>query len=388
MSETAPAARAEHRLLLACASVEPAAAARAALEEPIDAELALALARRHGLVTLLAEAVEAAGDPRHAELAASLAADRRRIAYANLHLAGELVELARGLEAAEVDFVAYKGPTLAVLAYGSLVRRRYRDLDLLVRPRDFERARAVLLARGYRAHEDEWRAIRHLSHEVPFERDGGRSIVDLHRRVLSRELFPGDAEPLWRRLAPVRVGEHPVPSFAVEDLLRILVEHAHKHRWERLGWLADVAHLVAARPALDWDALEERARAAGGARVLAIGLLLAAERLAAPVPAAVLARLADSRARALADELGPRLVEREPADEVALDRELVRLQWLGRERLRDRLRLLATPNESDWIAWPLPAPLAPLHYLLRPLRVALKYRPKRAARAAPAGRAG
>jgi hypothetical protein len=383
MRAAAPVAPPEHRLLFGCATPDAdrrRERVRAALAEPIAVDRTLELARRHGLVELLAEAVEAEPDaPVPAALRAELDADRRRVAYANLHLAGELAVLAEALEAARVEFVAYKGPTLALLAFGSLVRRRYRDLDLLVRPRDFERARAVLLARGYRPHVDEWLAIRHLSHEVPFEREGGRSMVDLHRRVLSRELFPGDPEPLWSRLERVSVGGRSVPTFAAEDLLRILVEHAHKHRWERLGWLADVGHLVAARPGLDWSAVERRARAAGGRRVLALGLLLASEGLGAPVPAPVLARLADPRARSLAAELGPRLVEREKRDEVALDRELVRLQWVGRERMRDRLRLLATPNESDWAVWPLPAALAPLHYLLRPLRVALKYRRRRPA---------
>ena len=51
-----------------------------------------------------------------------------------LLLAGELRRLMGALQAAGVSALAYKGPALAVRAYGHLALRTYSDLDLLVAP--------------------------------------------------------------------------------------------------------------------------------------------------------------------------------------------------------------------------------------------------------------
>ena len=69
----------------------------------------------------------------------------------------------------------------------------------------------------------------------------------------------------------------------------------------------------------------------------------------------------------------------------AKDLERSVFQLRSRERLRDRVRLLATPNEGDWERFPLPAPLYPLYYLLRPLRLLAKYGVARRAVAIAAG---
>jgi hypothetical protein len=259
-------------------------------------------------------------------------------------------------------------------AYGSLAMRPFDDLDLVVRWREFARAKAALSRLGFRPSEDAWAAVRHLSHEQAFGAKEGRLQVDLHGRLFSREICRVDLELLYSRLETIRVGEHTLRSFRAEDLLLILCEHAHKHLWQRLLWLADLAHLVAARPALDWSAAIGLARTSGGRRVLGVGVALAAELLDAPVPPAVLGELLRDPATAeLRDEVRVRMFLRPPDEGFDFDSALSRLQWRSRERWRDRARLLVTPNESDWIVWPLPAPLSPAYYLLRPLRLVARY---------------
>jgi hypothetical protein len=323
------------------------------------------------LSRFLADGFENAVPP---EVRDELATEAQEIAYRSVYLTAKLVELLRRFESERLPVVPYKGPTLALAAYGSVAAREFGDLDLLVRGRDFERARRLLEAGGYRLFEDEWLPVRHLCHEVPFVADERRVQIDLHRRVLSRELFPVSERALWSQLEPVRVGELETRTFRAELLLVVLCEHAHKHRWERLSWIADLAHLLAARPAFDWQRSLELARGAGSLRVLGVGLLLATGLFGAPVPPSIGARFdGDAATRELAATIRERLYYGREWDEVELDRDLVALQWRGRERLRDRIRLAVTPNESDWIVWPLPAALAPLYYLVRPLRVLSKY---------------
>ena len=69
----------------------------------------------------------------------------------NLLLTSELLSIARGLDAADVEFIVLKGVPLAYRIFGRLDARRIRDNDILVRPRDVPRqiAAAAAHAREY-----------------------------------------------------------------------------------------------------------------------------------------------------------------------------------------------------------------------------------------------
>jgi hypothetical protein len=348
---------------------------RALIAQGVEWPRAVAQARAHRLVPILADALrELTLDEAGEDARRRLGSEAKRIVYGNVFLAAELPGVIDRLAAEGIEAVPFKGPPLAMAAYASLALRPFDDLDLVVRWRDFGRAKAVLSRLGFRPSEDAWAAVRHLSHEQAFGAKEGRLQVDLHGRLFSREIGRVDLELLFSRLETIRVGEHALRSLRAEDLLLILCEHAHKHLWQRLLWLADLAHLVAARPGLDWSAALVLARASGGRRVLGVGLALAAELLDAPVPPAVLGELLRDPATAeLRDEVRVRMFLRPPDEGFDFDSALSRLQWRSRERWRDRARLLVTPNESDWIVWPLPAPLSPAYYLLRPLRLVARY---------------
>ena len=79
------------------------------------------------------------------------------------------------------------------------------------------------------------------------------------------------------------------------------------------------------------------------------------------------------RLATLAAEVTARLFRDAPPDPVALDLEKSIFQLRSRPRLWDKVRLAATPNETDWALLPLPEPLYPLYYVLRPFRLLIKY---------------
>lgn len=142
-----------------------------------------------------------------------------------------------------------------------------------------------------------------------------------------------------------------------------------------LGILNDVARLVQAREPWDWPGLLQRAGNMGLRRRLLLGLSLARELLAAPVPEEVqrqvdkdpaisaLSRLV--RERLFADRAESGLRER-------IQRNLFHVKV--RERLRDRLtyaRIRAlSPTEEDWSWISLPDRRYWLYYAVRPLRMA------------------
>lgn len=371
----AGASAAQRLLLAACnaaGEAERRALVRAALEAGVDGDELLREARRHSVVPIVDRALGEASDEHVVAGREELASEARTIARRSLALAGAAARLAKSFAEASVPVAFYKGPVLAKMAYGSLALRDFADLDLVVRRRDFRRAWQHLAVRGFRLHRDEWTPVRHLGHEVPFEHAVDGVQVDLHRSVLSRELMALGEDEIWAEVRSFDLDGLGIPTFGDELTLWILCEHAHKHLWLRLSWLADVAQLVAARPHLDWQRLARLARRAGGERVVGSGLIAAAELLGAPVASAALARFReDAVTVALAGEIVARLFHPDPA--ATSGEEVARLQWRARRRWRDRLRILTTPNESDWILLPLPAALSFLYYPVRAVRLVGEY---------------
>src|SRR5712692_696029 len=70
----------------------------------------------------------------------------------NLELTAQLLRVLEIFEANGILAVPYKGPTLAVLAYGNLALRNFTDLDLLVATREVAKAYELLVSEGYRPH--------------------------------------------------------------------------------------------------------------------------------------------------------------------------------------------------------------------------------------------
>ena len=73
----------------------------------------------------------------------------RDITRQNLIWLQEWQHLLQLLDEAAIPVISFKGPALALTAYGDLTLREFHDLDLLVHPADVPRARDVLLRTGY-----------------------------------------------------------------------------------------------------------------------------------------------------------------------------------------------------------------------------------------------
>lgn len=338
----------------------------------------LDLAEFHGLIPLLARHL---GEPVpravRVDLWAREEANRRR----NRAMAAELLRLLALLEAAGVAAIPFKGPALAVAAYGDLGLRQFDDLDLLLRASHLEAALAVLEGQGYALDLPLPAAARATllrstaGYHLELSHPGSGQKVELHWKTDAE--FPVEAldDPAWWAALPsVALDGVAVRGLATPDLLLILCLHGSKHHWGSLGWLVDVAELLRAQPALDWDGIVDRARRLGAWRRLALGLHLAADLLDAPLPAA----LADAAARApavaaMAAEMRAALGAGQALGTFRRLRFDLRLYDRPGQRLRFLLRTLLQPSPADRLRFPLPRPLAFLHPPLRLARLLWKH---------------
>jgi Uncharacterised nucleotidyltransferase len=387
MTELAAGLRAEAALLVCCARVamDPASAARLGelVAGSLDWTRVLALGTSQAMLPLLHRhlaplAVGVPGDVR-AELEARAQENLRH----SLLLTGELLCLDAAFEAAGIPAVSFKGPTLAVSAYGTLALRRSLDLDILVPWEHLPRATAVLARHGYRDPLTPLTRVRRafslrFAHELAFQRADRRVLVDLHWEIQTRLLaVPFDTMRLVRGGGRVVVAGRAVRTLSPDDLVLVLCAHGSHHRWDRLAWICDVAELIRRHPELGWTDIAAQARRLGIDRMLRLGLFLAGELLGAPVPAS-LAETArrDRTVRSLAGSVLDRL-DAGAAAGPSEGLEEVAFYLRARERLRDRARYVfratTIPTYHEVTAVALPPPLAFLYYPMRPLRLASKY---------------
>ena len=380
--------RAEHELLLLCARVNVDARAREHIARitrgALDWDDFARAAHRHGIEPLVYQNLRAlcpAAIPR--EVNARLGAICFDIARQNLLLARELIAIRDLLAANDISALAYKGPVLALAAYGNLALRPITDLDLLIRPRDVARARAVLDAAGFRATEHfnppEERA--HLNANCEWTLANERVMVDVHWRVMPKFFyFPFDLDRAWARRASIEIAGTPVDSLALEDTLLVLCVHGSKHSWHRLEWLVSIAELTRRHPEIRWEVVVARARATGVERMVLLGVALAHELLDAPIPDALRSKIAADRAlpkliaqtcARLFDERADEIFEGTFVDELHAQM-YARMIW----RARYYWHAIFTPTVSDVRAIRLPRALEFLYYGLRPLRVLARFAPK------------
>jgi hypothetical protein len=201
--------------------------------------------------------------------------------------------------------ILLKGTALAYLFYADPAARRRGDTDLLVRPADLERTRAVLAQAGCYRRED--------PHGLFFQEtwliDYGAHLehsIDLHwepsdRPVLQKTLRAG---AFWRQPVPIpRLS----PNAVAPDPVMMVVHGAFNQAWHlargylldsdrvvggrRLIWAVDYFNLTRAFSATQWEELAGFCEMHDAAAVVHAALDGARQDIELAVPAAIMGRL-------------------------------------------------------------------------------------------------
>jgi hypothetical protein len=343
----------------------------------VDWEYLFQLARRHSIVPLIYVQLEQQATdliPEH--VLAKFKKHYIENSARNTVLTAEICRLINLFRDEGIETIPYKGPVLALFAYGDVALRRFVDLDVIVKKAGVLKAREILLKEGYTPSKSLSLAQQELllrtQHNMQFSRDNHRLIIELHWEV-APHLFAStvNGERLWQDLITLDLNGTPVKTFSAEDLLFSLCVHGSRHLWERLAWICDVAELIARHP-LNWTALIERAASADTDRMFLLGIHLAERLLDAPVPPEVKARCdSDPRLSSLGDNIIEHLFNG-PTHVPATSREIFRYNIGVRKTLSARARYLLymfRPTDSDLGSHSLPPSLSFAYYLTRPFRL-------------------
>src|SRR6185369_16314775 len=146
--------RDDHELLLLCSRTTSndrfATRLRELASTNIDWQYLFLLARRHSIVPLVYLQLDRhAADLVPSEYLNELKKHYLENVARNAVLTAELCRLITCFADSGIDAIPYKGPVLALIAYGNIALRRFVDLDVIVKKSDVLKAREILLAEGY-----------------------------------------------------------------------------------------------------------------------------------------------------------------------------------------------------------------------------------------------
>lgn len=309
-------------------------------------------------------------------------------ALRNIFLTGKLVEVIKSFHNSGIQCVPFKGPTLALRAYKTLAQRQFIDLDILVFPKDFERAVQLLLNNGHSILESSpprktFGIFINRKKDISLtNHDGVR--VELHWK-LSGSYFgmPLQLRELWGRMDKTNLAGLQINTLPFNDLFVYLCLHAARHGFERLEWLCDLNELINSEKEIEWEAIMHHAKRHGCERAVALAMLLIVDLFGTRPPYPGLRSIESDRALMRAvKRVRERLLASKP--DVSRLGDWYEYHLMLKEKLRDRIKLhlfyltwyvklIFRPNLADQKAFALPAMFYPLYYILRPARLLLTY---------------
>lgn len=212
---------------------------------------ALSFLQRHRLVSyLLSGASE--------ETRAWGKALRQKNTMHMMHLSAELIRIDQYLRKEHIPLLHLKGPVLSDYLYQNTGIKESRDIDLLVRPVDVNRASQLIEKKGYiriypnyQLTRAQARRFRHISHHFTYLHPQQHIMLELHWAFFTPgELYPLPMDEIFASKQAHIFFDHTLYMPDDQTMLFYLMLHGARHQWFRLGWLLDFKSLLHKRKTL------------------------------------------------------------------------------------------------------------------------------------------
>jgi hypothetical protein len=200
-----------------------------------------------------------------------------------------------------IEVILLKGPHLGHTVYDSPKERIYGDLDILVRPTDFDLAAAIMKENSFEPFvfdtftPEVQRDFKHWEYRSPWG-----VVVELHRWLSGHDRYPVDCEDLFGRAEKFYFGAVEALGLGSEDLLLHLCLHmgtSYFHAIERKH-VADIGLLLRKRE-MDWPVFLQYVKRAGARAIAYYALIAAQQQEGALIPDSVMRKLRPGKLRRL-----------------------------------------------------------------------------------------
>lgn len=172
----------------------------------------------------------------------------------------ELKKMLTGLIEQGIKVIVLKGVLFAGILYGNPALRRMSDIDILVKPEDFEKVAAYLVDSGYVRPSDVESVVRESRyHHGQFVK--GAVLIEVHFNLAQSRRFKIDIDNIWKRSIPARIDGVDVLRLSNEDIILHFCLHKAYHKFQiPLIWWTDFFEFIKKFKAdIDWSYVVEKA---------------------------------------------------------------------------------------------------------------------------------
>jgi len=181
-------------------------------------------------------------------------------AVRNIRMTQQLLKVLDLLADAGVEAMPFKGPALAIQAYGDLSMRSFTDIDIVIHLYDFDQAYYLLSRSGYLSGLKHHQAIFLKKTGIELSFTHPTHFLDVHWAFAHKFMALNlDSDKLFEKSIFIQIDGNDIRSLSPEDTLILLCIHGTNHRWFHLKWIADVIFLIHNNPDINWDKLFKEA---------------------------------------------------------------------------------------------------------------------------------
>lgn len=175
-------------------------------------------------------------------------------------------ELAEALNANGIDFIPLKGILLAKLVYEDIGLRPMVDIDLMVRTKDIEKTKDVLLENGWKLKKAVFKSksvdllIKRITHH-PYTFIKGYTVIELHKGIHPLDTtYKVNIDDYWNRAQAIDFINTKAFNLCPSDFIQHLCLHAFiniKSQKLNIKSLIDISEALKKYPNdIDWELLE------------------------------------------------------------------------------------------------------------------------------------
>ena len=218
------------------------------------------------------------------------------------------------LNRANIEVLLLKGSALAATVYDSFEARPMRDIDMLVRPGQAERARDIMLSAGWGVDPEVPDDASYGTHQhlPPLRDQGGSGLhLEIHRSVLpARHPFRFTDAEIWDAARPIALGEgRALVMHPTHHAVHVAIHFAWLHMMRVRAWTTfrDL-HALACDSAFGWQHFVSVATSVGASSCCYWALRIGQQLAALDVPVHVMRQLEPRMPRLLRRSLAQHFI--------------------------------------------------------------------------------
>lgn len=295
-------------------------------------------------------------------------------------MTAELIRIMKLLEDNGIKALAFKGPTLAQVAYGDITLRQYGDLDILIDRHNISTATQLLLQNNYDTiyslSETQNKILENVVHDIPLWSKTKGIYIELHWVLSSGQFWiPLEKLNYFNDTTFVTINNTDIPTSSTEKLFIYLCVHGHKHQWERLEWLLDIVKLINTQPNIDWPHIITLAKHVDAERIVFSTFYLCQQLFGIQIPSCINKELTtDIKLMAISATLESQLINNytKTTSGSIHAKQISKVQFYMLKKTKNKIRYIAIlfqPTEVDYSTIALPDYLHSLYYLIRPFNI-------------------